>query len=128
MDWLIDLFKDLQRCIKGLADRIKEDSDDDDEESIDEDNERMNGELKDSDDDVDERKDFTIINKIYSLDNMEYLGSVENENNQSKKRRKRHSANKSIGDQSVESELFDDYETTSSTTEDGYHHFQVLGN
>uniref|UniRef100_A0A1I8BG76 Importin N-terminal domain-containing protein n=1 Tax=Meloidogyne hapla TaxID=6305 RepID=A0A1I8BG76_MELHA len=111
MDWLIDLFKDLQRCIKGLADRIKEDSDDEDEESSDDDNERMNGELKDSDDDVDEH-------------NMEYLEAVDNENSQTKKRRKRQSTNKSMGEQSVENELFDGYETTSNATDDGYHHFQ----
>ncbi|CAK5088072.1 unnamed protein product [Meloidogyne enterolobii] len=115
MDWLIDLFKDLQRCIKGLADKIKEDSDDEDEESSDDNNERMNGELKDSDDDVDEH-------------NMEYLEAVDNENNnQNKKRRKRQSTNsKSMGeDQSVEDELFEGYETTSSVTDDeDYHHFQ----
>uniref|UniRef100_A0A914L4I4 Importin N-terminal domain-containing protein n=1 Tax=Meloidogyne incognita TaxID=6306 RepID=A0A914L4I4_MELIC len=115
MDWLIDLFKDLQRCIKGLADKIKEDSDDEDEESSDDNNERMNGELKDSDDDVDEH-------------NMEYLEAVDSENNnQNKKRRKRQSTNsKSMGEeQSVEDELFEGYETTSSLTDDDdYHHFQ----
>jgi len=69
MDWLIDLFKDLQRCIKGLADKIKEDSDDEDEESSDDNNERMNGELKDSDDDVDERLEnfFLIFLKLFYL-------------------------------------------------------------
>nr|CAD2206823.1 unnamed protein product [Meloidogyne enterolobii] len=112
MDWLIDLFKDLQRCIKGLADKIKEDSDDEDEESSDDNNERMNGELKDSDDDI-----------IWNI-----LEAVDNENNnQNKKRRKRQSTNsKSMGEeQSVEDELFEAYETTSSVTDDDdYHHFQ----
>jgi hypothetical protein len=65
MDWLIDLFKDLQRCIKGLADRIKEDSDDDYEDNdSNDDTERMNGELKDSDDDVDERIKRNLISLV----------------------------------------------------------------
>ncbi|KAF7637161.1 Importin N-terminal domain-containing protein [Meloidogyne graminicola] len=104
--WLLDLFKSLQNCIKSLADRIKEDSDDDDEESNDEDHERTNAELKDSDDDIDEH-------------NMEYLEAIESENSFDKKRRRRNTV-KSIGDQSVESDLFDEYETTSSITDDGY--------
>jgi hypothetical protein len=55
MNWILILFDELQRCMKELADRNKEDdSDDDEEESSDGEDDRMNEELKDSDDDVDE--------------------------------------------------------------------------
>jgi hypothetical protein len=64
MDWLLTLFEDLQRCIKELAERSRdEDSDDSDEESSDADDERINGELKDSDDDVDEGLIYIKIKK-----------------------------------------------------------------
>lgn len=53
---------------------------------------------------------------------MEYLEAIESENSFDKKRRRRNTV-KSIGDQSVESDLFDEYETTSSITDDGYEVF-----
>jgi hypothetical protein len=62
---------------------------------------------------------------------MEYLEAIETENNyyDDKKKRKKHCINKSIiGDHNiVENELFDECDETSSTTsEDDYHHFQVF--
>jgi hypothetical protein len=54
MEWMLTLFTDLQRCIKELAERTREDDSDEDEEESSDEDERMNGELKDSDDDVDE--------------------------------------------------------------------------
>ena len=110
MEWMLTLFTDLQRCIKELAERTREDDSDEDEEESSDEDERMNGELKDSDDDVDE-------------ENMEYLETLEQDRRQRRSRRKS-STNKSMEDPTAEGGLSCEIVSVSDTDSEDHHSFQ----
>lgn len=100
IEFILDLFEGIERCIKALADRKKEDESSDEESDSEFDENRDVDELRDSDDDVDEGT-------------LEYLEHLNKSSEQKESRKREMSAmnpadaiHENINSDSDDSELF----------------------